>query len=111
MEPTESWAQKVAKGLKAKIPTPTMQKDILGDRIDLQAVVIYKSVQLKDHMHIFKSEQIIQQILEDNSVIFEIPKKEFATFSEIYRVIEKQIGKIDGVVALNKFGANLRATN
>lgn len=108
MEPTESWAQKVAKGLKAKVPTPMMQKDIMGDRIDLQPVVIYEDVHLKDHLRIFKSEQIIQQTLEDNSVIFEIPKKEFATFSEMYRVIEKQIGKIDGVIALNKFGTNLR---
>lgn len=80
MEPTESRAEKVAKILKAKVPIPIMQKDIMGDIIGLQPIIIYEDAHLKDHLRIFKSEQIIQQTLKDNSVILKSSKKNLLHF-------------------------------
>ncbi|KAI8078923.1 uncharacterized protein BX664DRAFT_287132, partial [Halteromyces radiatus] len=104
----ESWAQKVAKGLQAKVPAPMNSKDLMGDQIHYTAVTLYEDEQLKDQIRIHRAEQIIQQTLEEEAVLFELPKREFTTLTEAYTLIQDQIGIIDGVTPLNRFGSNTR---
>ncbi|KAI8086807.1 uncharacterized protein BX664DRAFT_374825 [Halteromyces radiatus] len=104
----ESWAQKVAKGLQAKVPAPMNCKDLMGDQIHYTAVTLYEDEQLKDQIRIHRAEQIIQQTLEEEAVLFELPKREFSTLTEAYTLIQDQIGIIDGVTPLNRFGSNTR---
>ncbi|KAI8093748.1 uncharacterized protein BX664DRAFT_358151 [Halteromyces radiatus] len=63
----ESWAQKVAKGLQAKVPAPMNSRDLMSDQIHYTAVTLYEDEHLKDQIRIHRAEQIIQQTLEEEA--------------------------------------------
>lgn len=101
---SESWASKVAGGRNVKIPHRMQNMDTSGEKIVYTIETIYENEQLKEQLRITRAEELIQSSLQDNSVLFEVPKGEFTSLTNLYRLIQTQIGPIIRVVPISQFG-------
>lgn len=105
-----TWAQKVARGAQFKVPQNLQKKDRHGEDINYVKEIMFEDKNLRNHLRIHKAEQITQQVIEENSVLFEIQNKHFLTNREIYRLIETQIGKMEGATPYSRYGNTKNTT-
>jgi hypothetical protein len=86
---TYTWSEIAARGNNMKVPTinrPTTEG------LPTEKVTIYERPDLQNLMKVHRAEGMLGMALHDDTVLFELPVKEFTTLEDSYETLRRQIG-------------------
>ncbi|KAI7873376.1 hypothetical protein K492DRAFT_170167, partial [Lichtheimia hyalospora FSU 10163] len=101
---TVQWSQVVAKGAGLKVITPSRPSPISTMSTDL----FYEHQDFTKQLLSRKAAAIVRQALTPDSVLFSFPSTLFTRRSQAYKIIESQIGPVEGFRPLSAYDVRTR---
>lgn len=98
------WSQVVAKGAGLKVITPSRPSPISSMSTDL----FYEHPDFTKQLLSRKAAAIVRQALTPDSVLFSFPMTLFTRRSQAYKIIESQIGPVEGFRPLSAYDVRTR---
>ncbi|SAM00534.1 hypothetical protein [Absidia glauca] len=107
---SRKWSEIVAKGQTMKVPTTSFRKNHdQQDRQATESIIIFERDDLAAQMKLHRAEMILQQALNPDTVLFEIPgSADLGNEGAIYKMIEKQLGLAIGFRTVSHPNKNRR---